>query len=173
MRVVHEPENTGCAGGWNRVLAADPHAPWWLVVNDDITFPPGALRNIAARVWARLDTQPDAGHFKFWCQHTPRVVLGLGQGLELRLGLGGRAGPNPGLTLTRYQHGASGWSCFALTARAVRAVGRFDENIYPVYYEDEDYELRLRHAGLRSAHLAASTRGSTALSLPQRSPLSV
>jgi len=67
MRVVNEPENTGCAGGWNRVLAADPHAPWWLVVNDDITFPPGALSNIAARVWARLDTQPDAGHFKFWC----------------------------------------------------------------------------------------------------------
>ena len=77
LRVVHEPENTGCAGGWNRVLAADPHAPWWLVVNDDITFPPGALSNIAARVWARLDTQPDAGHFKFWCQ-TRHLELVLG-----------------------------------------------------------------------------------------------
>ena len=77
MRVVNEPENTGCAGGWNRVLAADPHAPWWLVVNDDITFPPGALSNIAARVWARLDTQPDAGHFKFWCQ-TRHLELVLG-----------------------------------------------------------------------------------------------
>jgi GT2 family glycosyltransferase len=54
------------------------------------------------------------------------------------------------LSLTRYQHGASGWSCFALTARAARAVGRFDENIYPVYFEDEDYELRLGLAGLRS-----------------------
>jgi len=32
----------------------------------------------------------------------------------------------------------------------VRAVGRFDENIFPVYFEDEDYELRLGRAGLRS-----------------------
>lgn len=103
MRVVHEPENTGCAGGWNRILAADPAAPWWLVVNDDIAFPPGALRNIASRVWAREQTELDAGHYKFW-----------------------------------YQHGASGWSCFALMARAVRTVGTFDENIFPVYFEDED-----------------------------------
>ena len=45
MRVVREPINTGCSGGWNRILAANVSAPWWLVVNDDITFPPGSLRN--------------------------------------------------------------------------------------------------------------------------------
>ena len=50
MRVVRVPENSGCAGGWNRVLAANPAAPWWLIVNDDIAFPRGALRNIAAAV---------------------------------------------------------------------------------------------------------------------------
>ena len=142
LRVVHEPENTGCAGGWNRIIAADPNAPWWLVVNDDITFPPGALRNIASRVWARLDTQPDAGHFKFW-----------------------------------YQHGASGWSCFALTAHAWRAVGSFDENIFPVYFEDEDYELRLRLAGLRSVHIrdvraAPATRHSAQARLPSPTAVS-
>ena len=38
MRVVRVPENSGCAGGWNRVLAANPAAPWWLIVNDDIAF---------------------------------------------------------------------------------------------------------------------------------------
>ena len=38
-------------------------------------------------------------------------------------------------------------------ARAVREVGTFDENLFPVYYEDEDYELRLRLAGLRSVHV--------------------
>ena len=62
-------EGTPPQAGETEPLAADPHAPWWLVVNDDITFPPGALSNIAARVWARLDTQPDAGHFKFWWPH--------------------------------------------------------------------------------------------------------
>ena len=118
LRVVHEPDNGGCPGAWNRIIAADPNAPWWLVVNDEIQFPPGALRNIASRVWAREQTEPDAAQFKFW-----------------------------------YQTGKTGWSCFALTARAVREVGTFDENLYPVYYEDEDYDIRLRLAGLRSVHL--------------------
>lgn len=118
MRVVREPINTGCAGGWNRILSANVSAPWWLVVNDDIAFPPGALRNIAARVWKRVRTRPSEGHFKFW-----------------------------------YQHGATGWSCFALTARAVEQVGTFDENIFPVYFEDQDYEWRLERAGLASVHI--------------------
>ena len=55
--------------------------------------------------------------------------------------------------MSRYQHGATGWSCFALTARAVREVGTFDENIYPVYFEDQDYEWRLHLAGYHSEHI--------------------
>lgn len=65
MRVVRVPDNSGCAGGWNRIIGANLSAPWWLVVNDDIAFPPGALRNIASRVWARHE-RPRAAHFKFW-----------------------------------------------------------------------------------------------------------
>ena len=102
MWVVRVPENSGCAGGWNRILAADADAPWWLVVNDDIAFPPGALATLAASVWRRVVEEPNQGHFKFW-----------------------------------YQHHATGWSCFALTSRAVREVGTFDENVYPVYFEDQ------------------------------------
>lgn len=86
LRVVSVPSNSGCAGGWNRVIAARTDAPWWLIVNDDIAFPPGALRNLAARVWSRAGNA-DAGHYKFW-----------------------------------YQHGATGWSCFALMARAVQRI---------------------------------------------------
>ena len=41
------------------------------------------------------------------------------------------------------------WSCFIVTAVAARTVGLFDENFYPIYHEDHDYELRLRHARLR------------------------
>ena len=102
MRVVRVPENSGCAGGWNRIIAANSGAPWWLVVNDDIAFPPGALATLASEVWHRVETQPKQGHFKFW-----------------------------------YQHNATGWSCFALTNRAFQATGTFDENIYPVYFEDQ------------------------------------
>lgn len=118
MRVVRVPDNSGCAGGWNRIIQADETAPWWLVVNDDIAFPPGALATLAARVWERVRTQPAEGHFKFW-----------------------------------YQHAATGWSCFALTQRAVAEVGHFDENIFPVYFEDQDFEWRLEQAGFASVHL--------------------
>ena len=34
MRVLHEPDNSGCAGGWNRIVAANLSAPWWLVVSE-------------------------------------------------------------------------------------------------------------------------------------------
>jgi hypothetical protein len=100
------------------LLALDSLVNVHCTQNDDIAFPPGALRNIAARVWSRVRTRPMEAHFKFW-----------------------------------YQHGATGWSCFALAARAVQRVGTFDENLYPVYFEDQDYEWRLERAGLLSVHI--------------------
>ena len=44
IRLIEDPSNSGCAGAWNRIIGADTTAPWWLIVNDDIAFPPGALR---------------------------------------------------------------------------------------------------------------------------------
>lgn len=35
----------------------------------------------------------------------------------------------------------------------MQRVGTFDENVYPVYFEDQDYEWRLERAGLRSVHI--------------------
>jgi GT2 family glycosyltransferase len=41
----------------------------------------------------------------------------------------------------------SGYGCFTLGENIVKIVGLFDEYIYPAYYEDNDYEDRMRLAG--------------------------
>ncbi len=43
---------------------------------------------------------------------------------------------------------ADGWACFAQRADCTRLVGWYDENFWPAYYEDNDYDLRLRRAGI-------------------------
>lgn len=40
------------------------------------------------------------------------------------------------------------WSCFVWTREAIDACGTFDENIWPVYWEDTDMRMRLINAGI-------------------------
>lgn len=51
------------------------------------------------------------------------------------------------------EHKSLGYSCFILTPIALERVGCFDENIYPIYFEDNDYARRLALAGLAHVHL--------------------
>jgi len=44
--VIHLPANLGVAAAWNLVLKATPRAPWWAIVNDDLTFAPGDLARL-------------------------------------------------------------------------------------------------------------------------------
>lgn len=41
-----------------------------------------------------------------------------------------------------------GWHCAAISRGAVKAVGYFDTNFYPAYFEDSDYGWRMRQADL-------------------------
>lgn len=100
--VITMPTNLGVPASWNLGVKALPHAPWWLICNFDITFPPGSL--------ARMAEIQSGG-----------VVL---------------SGAQPP------------WACFALHDEAVLRVGLFDEGLYPAYFEDLDYERRLRAAGV-------------------------
>lgn len=43
---------------------------------------------------------------------------------------------------------AMGFACFGVTPHVIDKVGLFDENIYPAYYEDNDYSHRLKLAGV-------------------------
>jgi glycosyltransferase involved in cell wall biosynthesis len=44
------------------------------------------------------------------------------------------------------------YSCFAITKKALNAVGKFDENFHPAYFEDNDFDYRVKLAGVSRAY---------------------
>lgn len=47
-----------------------------------------------------------------------------------------------------------GFACFAITQTVVAKVGLFDENIYPCYYEDNDYHRRMKLIGVEELKMS-------------------
>lgn len=47
LSVIELPANIGVGGGWNLGIKVTPYAPWWLICNDDIKWPPGLLGEVA------------------------------------------------------------------------------------------------------------------------------
>lgn len=41
------------------------------------------------------------------------------------------------------------WQTFAIGEEVVKRIGLFDENLYPIYFEDNDYMKRAAEAGIR------------------------
>lgn len=50
IEAIRLPHNIGVAASWNLGIKVTPLAPWWLIVNDDITFGPGDLARLQATV---------------------------------------------------------------------------------------------------------------------------
>jgi GT2 family glycosyltransferase len=48
------------------------------------------------------------------------------------------------------------WSGFVLGEKVVKDVGLFDERFHPIYFEDNDYERRIIHAGFEAKFIHAS-----------------
>lgn len=46
IKVVHMPANIGCAGAWNLIIKCYMLAPYWIIVNDDVAFGPGLLKEM-------------------------------------------------------------------------------------------------------------------------------
>ena len=63
--VIKMPANLGVAGSWNLGIKATPFAPWWLIVNHDVMFEPGALGQFATM--AAPDTLVLNGGPQPWC----------------------------------------------------------------------------------------------------------
>lgn len=60
LKIVAVDCNRGCAGGWNSILHAAPNVPWWFIVNDDVAFKPGSLRDLSDYV----QREPQAAIFE-------------------------------------------------------------------------------------------------------------
>jgi GT2 family glycosyltransferase len=47
---IQVPYGLGLVGAWNLIIKSTPYSPYWLLVNDDAYFEPGALEIIAEQV---------------------------------------------------------------------------------------------------------------------------
>lgn len=73
------PSNLGVATSWNLGIKATPFAPWWMVVNFDVTWPQGSLGAFASE--ARRDALVLSGGAPPWC------AFSLGDEVVRRVGL--------------------------------------------------------------------------------------
>ena len=48
--LLQVPSGLGANGAWNLIIKSTPHAPYWIIPNDDAHFEPGALETIAKEV---------------------------------------------------------------------------------------------------------------------------
>jgi len=48
--LLQVPSGLGANGAWNLIIKSTPHAPYWVIPNDDAHFEPGALETIAREV---------------------------------------------------------------------------------------------------------------------------
>jgi GT2 family glycosyltransferase len=101
--MLQMPTGLGANGAWNLIIKSTPHAPYWVLPNDDSWFAPGALGTIADEV--------DTEAFNFVDVH-PR------------------------------------WSCVVPTEGSVAKAGLWDEAFHPIYFDDDDYEWRMRELGV-------------------------
>lgn len=47
---IEVPSGLGANGAWNLIIKSTPHAPYWVIPNDDAYFEAGALQKIAEQV---------------------------------------------------------------------------------------------------------------------------
>lgn len=108
--LLQVPHGLGANGAWNLIIKSTPHAPYWVIPNDDSWFEPGALQNIAENV--------DTTKFNFVNIHPI-------------------------------------WSCVIPTEGSVEKAGLWDEAFHPIYFDDDDYEWRMKQLGVEFKHLSA------------------
>lgn len=101
--LIQVPHGLGANGAWNLIIKSTPHAPYWVIPNDDSHFAPGALQTIAENV--------DTNAFNF-VKVNPK------------------------------------WSCVIPTEGSVGKAGLWDEVFHPVYFDDDDYEWRMKELGV-------------------------
>ena len=67
FKVYHMPYNLGCAEGWNTIIKSFLFSPYWVIVNDDVSFTPGFLKELHETAVEN----PDAGliHGNPFTQH--------------------------------------------------------------------------------------------------------
>lgn len=103
---IRVPKGLGLSGAWNLIIKTTPYTdqgdtPYWVLINDDAWFEPGALETIAKEADRNSMNFPD---------------------IEPK------------------------WSCAIPGDKVVSEAGLYDERLYPLYFDDNDWERRILHA---------------------------
>ena len=61
------PRGLGGNGAWNLIIKSTPHAPYWILPNDDCYFPKGSLETIAKKVDTTKFNFPNVKPSKWSC----------------------------------------------------------------------------------------------------------
>ena len=110
MWVIQVPFGLGLVGAWNLIIKSTPYAHYWLMVNDDAHFKPGALEMVNAEVDEQAINFLDC------------VPI---------------------------------WSAVAFGQGMIEKVGLYDENFYPLYFDDNDLERRIDYHGVNKNYIDA------------------
>lgn len=65
LTLLQFPWNQGVAGSWNTIIKATPFAPYWVIANFDIRWPPGSVAAMEAA--ARTDALVLSAGAPPWC----------------------------------------------------------------------------------------------------------
>ncbi|MBN1936406.1 MAG: glycosyltransferase family 2 protein [Anaerolineae bacterium] len=150
VQLIRSPENLGFAGGNNLGLRT-AHGDYVLLLNSDTLVKPGALQTLIHC----MDEHPQAGA----CG--PRLLRSNGTpqpyafgsdptiGYLMRRGLGQLVFHRPLHNWATDQVQQVSWisgACMMVRRAAIEQVGLLDENLF-MYFEDNDWCLRMRQAG--------------------------
>lgn len=161
-RVIRPGANLGYGGAANLGFA-DSHADWFVLVNPDTVFAPGALTTLIEAA----DRHPSAGVFGPQLRNTDGSVYPSARRLpSLTNGIGHAllATVWPNNPWTRNYHGSTdnehscGWlsgACLVMKPVAFRALGGFDPS-YFMFFEDVDLGRRMKERGWTSVYVPSA-----------------
>eukprot|EP00607_Mallomonas_marina_P002782 CAMPEP_0182425314 /NCGR_PEP_ID=MMETSP1167-20130531/11700_1 /TAXON_ID=2988 /ORGANISM="Mallomonas Sp, Strain CCMP3275" /LENGTH=195 /DNA_ID=CAMNT_0024605885 /DNA_START=176 /DNA_END=760 /DNA_ORIENTATION=+ len=104
--------------GWNHIMNTIPEAPWIAFVAYDVAFLPGQLALFTRRFWSDSGRDVPPGS-----NPTPKRLMAFVNWVNMN---------NFGL-----------YNFFAMDASLIDEVGDFDENLFPAFCEDVDWNIRL------------------------------
>lgn len=77
--IIQVPHGLGANGAWNLIIKSTPHAPYWVIPNDDAYFEPGAL--------ATIENEVDTEAFNFLDINPKWSCVVPGEGAVMKAGL--------------------------------------------------------------------------------------
>lgn len=149
LRLILSETNRGFAGGMNLGMG-QARGDVFILLNSDTIVPPGTIARIADTLRSMLEigllgpVSNAAGNEQGIFTKSTRPQDAISEGIEFANAAHGRL-PIPAYRLD--------FCCVALRRDAYDIVGELDENFGRGYYEDFDYSLRVRNAGLGLAIL--------------------